>query len=534
MVGRLVWLKWRLLANGLRADRQRAVGFPVVALFVVAIGLWLADLYRSAGAELTPDAVAEYSLWVMLVAWLAWAVLPVMLFPLDETLDPARFALAPMGRLQLMTGLGAAGALTPTIAIPVLLLAANLTLFPGPAAAAVAVVAGALLLVHLVVAGQTFTTLVSNMLRGRRGRDLAVVVVSTLGIGGYISQRLIARTVGELGIGGAVLAHPLSEVAWLLPPVATQHAVVAAAAGRWGMVAAALAASAAWLVAIVWMWSRLLQRLLTTPAPSPLPAKARRRRDLNARKGWSPTAVVARKELRFYLRDPRQRMVWTGAVIFLGVVVASVILGETRLEVLRESAWLPLLGPLAVLFIGLPVALNQLGWERNAASFLFALPVRTRHLLTGKNLATGAALFVEASLLSVFLAAVSGGWEQLPLVPPLTLAAIGCQLAVGNLVSVLTPLRLPDAGTDLFAQATEQGCLALVAQLLSFFVIALLMVPPASAFVLAVGFGQVLSPLAVSLAAVLWGGALYGLGLWASSAILHRRVPELVARVQTV
>ncbi len=60
------------------------------------------------------------------------------------------------------------------------------------------------------------------------------------------------------------------------------------------------------------------------------------------------------------------------------------------------------------------------------------------------------------------------------------------------------------------------------------------MVPPASAFVLAVGFGQVLSPVAVSLAAVLWGGALYGLGLWPSSAILHRRVPELVARVQTV
>ena len=60
------------------------------------------------------------------------------------------------------------------------------------------------------------------------------------------------------------------------------------------------------------------------------------------------------------------------------------------------------------------------------------------------------------------------------MVPPLALTAIGCQLAVGNIVSVLAPLRLPDMGTDLFAQATEQGCLAITAQMVSFFIIGLL------------------------------------------------------------
>ncbi len=38
MVGRLVWLKWRLLVNGVRADRQRAFGLPIVTIGVAAIG----------------------------------------------------------------------------------------------------------------------------------------------------------------------------------------------------------------------------------------------------------------------------------------------------------------------------------------------------------------------------------------------------------------------------------------------------------------------------------------------------------------
>ena len=36
---------------------------------------------------------------------------------------------------------------------------------------------------------------------------------------------------------------------------------------------------------------------------------------------------------------------------------------------------------------------------------------------------------------------------------------------------LLTPLRLPREGTDVFAQSTEQGCLAIVSQVISFFAI---------------------------------------------------------------
>jgi ABC-2 type transport system permease protein len=534
MVGRLVWLKWRLLVNGVRADRQRAFGLPVVTIGVAAIGFWLAGSYGSTAGEMTESAAGEFTLWVMLVVWLAWTTLPVLLFPLDETLDPARFSLAPISRTELMSGLTAAGLITPTIVVPVLLLATNIGIFPGPLTALFGLVASALLLVHFVVGGQTFTALVSLILRSRRGRDLAVVIVSSLGLLGFALQQTIATAVGEYGLAGAVEVYSLSTWWWALPPVAAQKAVVAAAAGTWGTAVLALVVSTGWLVAIVALWNRLLLRLVTTPESSPLRSTKRVRPTISDRWGWSAPLVVARKELRFYVRDPRMRMVWTGAVIFLGVIVATLLIGSTQLSDIQRADWLPMLGPMVVIFIGLPVALNQFGWERNASSFLFALPASPRQLLIGKNMAAGLALLVETAALSVILAWVSGGLATLPLVPPLALTAIACQLAIGNIVSVLAPLRLPDMGTDLFAQATEQGCLAITAQMVSFFVIGLLMTVPASAYVLVIGFGRPLDPLPVSLGSLAWGGVIYGIGLWFSARALRKRIPETVALVQTV
>ncbi|MDR9451700.1 MAG: hypothetical protein RI637_10825 [Acidimicrobiia bacterium] len=534
MVGRLVWLKWRLLVNGVRADRQRAFGLPIVTIGVTGIGFWLASRYGQAAGEMPDAAAGEFTLWVMLVVWLAWTTLPVLLFPLDETLDPARFSLAPISRTELMAGLTAAGLVTPTIVVPVLLLATNVGLFSGPLTALAALISSVLLLVHFVVGGQTFTALVSLILRSRRGRDLAVVIVSTLGLMGFALQQTIATAVGEYGLAGAVEVYRLSSWWWALPPVAAQQTAVAAAAGEWGQAIVALLVSAGWLAAIVWVWNRLLLRLVTTPETSPLRSTKRVRRTISDRPGWSTTLVVARKELLFYVRDPRLRMVWTGAVIFLGVIVATLLLGTTQLSDIQRASWLPLLGPMVVIFIGLPVALNQFGWERNAASFLFVLPAGPRQLLIGKNLAAGTALFVETMALSVILAWVSGGWASMLMVPPLALTAIGCQLAVGNIVSVLAPLRLPDMGTDLFAQATEQGCLAITAQMVSFFIIGLLMTPPAAAYVLVVEFGQNLSPITVSLLSLVWGGVIYSFGLWIAARVLRKRVPEMVAMVQTV
>ncbi len=531
MVGQLVVLKWRLLVNGVRRDLQRAVGLPLLTL-VLAVSSWLlAAGYRRAALPLTAAEQADLSLWVMTVAFIVWATLPVLLFPLDETLDPSRFALLPIGRARLMIGLTAAGLVTPPILLPLGLLGVGLGLFLRPGSAVLAVVATLLLLAMLIVGGQAFTTLVSLVVRSRRGRDATILLVAGLGTGLFLLQRAISSRVGELGLGGAVSAHSLSGWRWLIPPAAAQHALVAAGEGRYLTALADLGAAAIGLLALVVAWYRLVRRAVTTPE-SATGGSSVRLRPFAAKAGWGSILTLARKELRSYLRDPRQRLVWTGAVVFLGVVAASVVVGRSGIQFLQSRPILTLGGPALVLFVGLPIALNQFGWERRSASFLFALPLPPRRLLMGKNLATALALAAEAAVLTLVLAAATGGWRYLPWAPGLAVAAIGCQLAVGNLVSIVTPLRLPELGTDLFSQATEQGCLAIVSQLFSFFTIGILMLPVGVAFAL-VELGA-WPGWAAAAGAVGWGAAVYGAGLAIAARLLQRRLPEVLAAVQTV
>jgi len=141
---------------------------------------------------------------------------------------------------------------------------------------------------------------------------------------------------------------------------------------------------------------------------------------------------------------------------------------------------------------------------------------------------------VETIFLGLLFAWFSSGWRWFWLVIPLAVGAVCCLLAVGNIVSIVTPLRLPREGTDVFAQTTEQGLLALASQIVSFFTIGLLLVIPASAAVLTVSFGEVIAPWLTSAIAIGWGLFWYGLSILLSGWLLRRRVPEVVGWVQVV
>ncbi|HEY5652608.1 MAG TPA: hypothetical protein VIW46_14275 [Acidimicrobiia bacterium] len=532
MVAQLVQLKLRLLWNGLRADWQRRFGFPATMAALAVGAIYLANRYSDTVSTLSPGARIEYTLWAALAFFGLWVTLPVVIFPLDENLDPAQFAMAPVPPLSFITGLGLSALIAPSVVVPVIVLGTNVAIhasvFP------IALWSSLLFLVLMIVSGQLFTTVISAVLRTRRGRDFAMFIVLGIGLVGFGSQQLTRRAIDALGLEGAVLSNPVGEVAVFLPPVAAHRITTEALEGNYLGVATWSIVTIAWIGVLAWVWNRLLQWMLTTPEANAGPAKRSRSAGLAGRTGWSAPIVLARKELRFFVRDPRQRLVWTGAVIFLGLVASSILVGTAGIGQFRTREWIPLLAPGLVLFVGLPIALNMFGWERNAASFLFVLPTTPRRLILGKNLATAIALVLETALLAVLLAALSDSWAILKFVPALTVAAVGCQLAVGNFVSVVTPLRLPREGTDVFSQATEQGCLAIFAQLTSFALIGLMLVLPASLMVLATAFGQALSPWVANGFAVVWGVFFYLVSVAITSRILNRRMPEVVNWVQTV
>jgi len=533
VVRRLVGLKARLLWNGARHDLQRRFGLPVAAIGLTWLALWLARKHLSALDALAGDQAAweHYLGWAALFLYLAWVSLPVVIFPLDENLDPQQLAALPVSRTEIVTGLTAASFVAPATIAPIILLSAN-----GARLAAgwwMAVPASLLFMVMLSIGGQLFSTAMSAILRTRRGRDIATFLILGMAAGSFFLYRAVAEKIDSFGLAEAAVSLPILSWAPFLPPVAAQRAVVEAAAGEPAAALAFLAAAALGTAAMAVGLRSLLGWMLTTPQEGGKPA-SRARRSGMAEGLWGVIPTLARKELRFYVRDPRQRLVWTGTVIFVGLAAAGSIMEVTGLFDVRGADWAPLAAPILVMFVGLPIALNLFGWERNAASYLFVLPVAPRRLLAGKNVAVSIGLMLEALVIAVALSFFSGFWKWTWMVLPLMVAAVGSQLAVGNMVSVLAPLRLPREGTDVFAQSTEQGCLAIASQLVSFFIIGLLLVPPASIVVLTVDFGRPVPPWLTACFAVAYGLIVYGASLFVSSRILKRRLPEVMAWVQVV
>ena len=531
MVRNLVGLKARITWNGIRHDTQRRFGFPIATLLLGWAGWYLATEYMAAAQGLDQQALPSLAGWAALLFFAGWVTLPVIIFPLDENLDPQQLAVLPITHREMVAGLAAASFVAPATVVPILTLGANAVVLRD--GWWMVIPASLVFLGLLAVGSQLFSATISAILRTRRGRDIATFLVLGLAAGSFVVYRSISAVVRTQGIAEAVESHPILDWALVIPPVAAQRAITEAASGAPVAALAYLAASAVGLAGLAIVWRRLLGWMLTTPPEGSRPA-ARSRRSGFTSGLWGVVPTLARKELRFYVRDPRQRLVWTGTVIFVGLAVAGTIMGTSGLFDVRGQEWAPLAAPILVLFVGLPIALNLFGWERNAASYLFVLPATPRQLLLGKNLAVAAALVTETVVLALLLSSFTGQWRWIWLVAPLAVSAIGCQLAVGNIVSVLTPLRLPREGTDVFAQSTEQGCLAIVSQTVSFFTIGFLLVIPASMVALTVSFGQALRPWHAALGAIVWGVAIYSISLWASSKLLRRRLSEVMAWVQVV
>lgn len=534
MVRQLVELKARLTWNGVRHDMQRRFGFPVAILLLGWLAFWLAGRHLDVASSLdgsNPAALEQYLGWVALFLFLAWVTLPVIIFPLDENLDPQQLAVLPINGTDMVKGLAAASLVAPATIVPIVLLLANgAILIDGWWM----IVPASLVYIGLLSLGsQLFSASISAILRTRRGRDIATFLVLGLAASSFIIYRAVSINVGDLGIAEAAQSHPILDWALVIPPVAAQRAITEAAFGNPLLAMTFLASAVAGLLLIAVTWRRLLGWMLTTPAEGSKPAARSRSRGM-ASGAWGVIPTLARKELRFYVRDPRQRLVWTGTVIFVGLAVAGTVMGATGFFDIRNNQWAPLVAPVLVLFVGLPIALNLFGWERNAASYLFVLPPKPHQLLLGKNAAVALGLTVETIILAIGLSWFTGFWQWTWMVLPLMIAAIGCQMSVGNMVSVLTPLRLPREGTDIFAQSTEQGCLAIVSQVASFFAIGILLVPPASVVVLAVDFGQAVPAWFASVFTIAYGVILYSISLFISSRLLKRRLPEVMAWVQIV
>ncbi|MBU8857869.1 MULTISPECIES: ABC transporter permease [unclassified Micromonospora] len=540
-----VRLKLRVLGNNFRGQTWR------VALFVLGVlfGLWFAAVGFFLLA--VPGLAGEPRYALMIAAFggglltLGWLLLPLVFFGVDETLDPARFALLPLSRRTLVTGLLAA-ALVSVPALATAITSAGLVVTAGALGGWAAALVGALgvvlgLLVCLAGA-RALTSAFAAMLRSRRVRDLAAVLLAVLAALLGPLQLLVLAAVRQTDWDR--LDGVARVVGWT-PFGAPWTAGVDVAEGRAGAAVVKLLIAAATLGVLLFWWSRSLESAMvgtasSGPARTPRGVGGGAVAQLFPRAvGWARRdrfgALVAR-ECRYWWRDARRRAnLITVAVV--GVFVPLMVnlggpafLSEGGAAIEQATAdSSPALVSLTMIFVGALAVVtlaNQFGFDGSsyAANLIAGVPGRVE--LRARMAAFSIYVVPMLVVIAIALAVVLGRPEWLGVMGGALFAAYGCGLAINALVSVLGAYSLPESSNP-FALNSGAGFTKGLLTLVSMVGSAVVAVP----FVVAAALlGDVWLWLALPVGMAYGGGAAL-LGAYMAGDTLDHRQPELLAHV---
>ncbi|GII82668.1 transporter [Sphaerisporangium siamense] len=507
-------LKLRLIAGNLRGDLMRQVGFMVTlagALIVGCGGLLLMSLLRLA----PPDVALDVGVVTFTGLTIVWIVAPLMAFGVDETLDPARLALFPLTPRQMAAGMFAASAAGPwPLASLLVLLGVVAGLARGVTGLLLGLVAVVLQGALCLVASRAVTTALSRLLRSRRGRDLLALGVVAVILLSQLPNLLLSRGYGE--DARAMLAGLAGVVRWG-PPGMAAHAI--ADGGPAGL--AELAAVAVVVLALAWVWIRVLRNAMVT-ADASTQAGAVRGDRLEGLLPGGPLGAVVAKQLKYLRREPRGRMGWLAAVGVSAVIIFTTSGGAAE----AMPTW-SVVGPVCVaaLMIGLQSA-NLFGVDggalwMHALAFSTARELRTD--LAGRQFAVALVGVPLLAVLSLAAALVAG---DLPALLPALLAGTGLLLiglGVGALVSVLLPYTFPERVNAFSGAAPGQGPLAMAGSFGAMTATGVLAFPVLLPVIAGVGWVAAL-------------GVAYGLGIAFGGRVLaasigYDRLPEILNAV---
>ncbi len=520
-------LKLTLLGAALRLNWQQLVGFvmSIVAAVPLSIGGFLLMVWL--GGETAGGSGLRLTLAVLTMLWI---VGPPLMFGVDETLDPTRLRLLPLTQRELAVGLLVSSAVgVGPISTLVFLSGAVVGFAPaGPGALVVVGAVIAQFLLCLVVA-RTVTTLLSRWLRSRRGKDVVVMAGALLGIGfaalGQVPSLLLSLTGEQAGL--APVLDGIESYVGLAPIAWAGSAILAVDEGRLLAGTAWLAATVALVVGLAVLWVKTLANVSTRSAASGKVADRGLFSGIAAVLPRNRVGAAAARELRYQWRVPQLRVQW----IFIPMLGVALVLGA----LLAPGDVSPLLvfGSCAVVAFNAFSAINVFGGDRGAVWMLVSAGGIGRADLLGKNVAGVLLLLPFVTVLSVALAAITGGWVYVPAAVFGGVALLGTAYGLGDVASVLAPSPLPESTGNVWASSSGSGCITALAQGLAMLAGTLLVLPAIVAVGFAVAFASVPAMLLVSVFAALYGMGLWWAGLTVAARVVAGREPETVSALTT-
>jgi ABC-2 type transport system permease protein len=533
-------LKLRLTRNGFRGQTMRVVGFVIgLVSGLTAAGVAALGLAATATAHTDVAFVIVVCAGSMLV--IGWSIAPLLFFGVDETLDPARFALLPLTRGALTRGMLASAfvgvpAVASLIASLGLVVAAWLRSGAGPGLVALAgIVLG---LVVSVLASRAFTSAFAGMLRSRRMRDLAAVVMALLASSVAPIQWTITAAARSGAIDQAVGA---AKVAAWTPFGAAYAMPFDAAQRRWDLVGARVVILLATIVLLGWWWSRTIESAMLAQSTG---GGIRSARSVAGGvvdeliPGWlrhilrpGPYGAIVARELRSWWRDGRRRPA------LVSIIAASALLPITLSFTTGSSLAPNTSGPFVVGGFGFAVAMsgtltgillcNQFGFDGSA--FASHLLSRVRGAVDLRARAAAVCLIVVPVQAAVLVAVcgVSGTLSYAPVGLGVLAATIGTGLATAAVLSVQAPYALPQNDNPFAANTgtgSVKGLLSMVALLAGLVLSAPVTV--AGVVYSAPPWGWLTLPVGLA-----YGFGAMLLGTYIGGDILDKRAPEVLTAI---
>jgi ABC-2 type transport system permease protein len=511
-------LKLRVSANGLRGQTSRVVLLVLGAMLAtgLAVGGWAGFAVPGLlGEPAAARAVLALGGGLLVLGWL---FLPLVFFGVDESLDPARFALLPLTRRTLITGLFAAALVgIPAMATLVATFGMVDTVrrLGGLGAAVVELVGVVLGLLLCTAVSRSVTSAFATALRSRRARDLGTILLAA--VAALLGPVQIAVAAGAQHADWGRVAAVADVVAWT-PLGAAYTMGLDLADGRAWAVPVKLVIVLATIGVLLWWWSSTVERAMVGAT-----AAARRQSADNGLPvsrllfRWLPRsrfgALVAR-EVRYWWRETRRRaslITFSVVGIFLPVMLSGSGPGPMLLFV----------GALAAVSLA-----NQFGFEGSAyaANLTAGVPGRTeiRSRATGYSVYAIPLLIVIAVVVSV----VAGTPGRIPSTLGELAATYGVGLSIVLPVSVRAAYALPDT-TNPFAMSSGGG---MAKGLLTFGALfgAIILALPLLVVAHLIGDPWLWIGLPAGL---LYGGVAYLIGSRLAGTMLDTRMPEVLAAV---
>ena len=420
----LVQLKLRLLGNALRSSTAAKAGFFVSTFFAVllAAGTFagLAALGGQAGSVYVTTVVFT-------VFAFGWLILPIFIFGLDSTLDPATLALYPLRTRPLAVGLLAASATGAwPLANLIGLLGVTVGLARGALGVLVALVAVVLQVLFCITLARFVTTSLARLLRSRRGKDLAAFLIIPI----FALYELFTLVAPNLTTEGKLAPASFAGVdAWMrwTPPGLAAHAIQDASSGHPTAALLRLALLGAVIAVLGGLWIRSLSRALVTVDTTTQSSAVRGAALPFARYGLRGT--VAARFWIYQRREPLSLIYWGMTAVIMVVVSVNTILTPQYLVALLLSAGAG--AAVIAAFHADSIAMTGPGF------FLEAMALTGRRALrayfSGQNLAVGVIAVPLLTVISFVLAAVAGHPVDGFVGMAVGLAGIGAGLALSNI-----------------------------------------------------------------------------------------------------